>query len=143
MRILIVEDSIERIKTFKQKLIGHEVWVATQSSQAIDFLENQDPFDYCFLDHDLVGVYQQSGKGTGYEVAQWIANHPDKKPSRITIHSLNNVGASNMLHVLGDAGIVAKYAPFAWMHLQPSSPKLPNCEEIEIKTAIILKNNCH
>lgn len=135
MKVLIVEDSLERIKIFKQKLIGHDVWVAMTARQACDFLEYAGPFDYAFLDHDLGGrSFEPSDKNSGYGVCQWMTEHPDKEPRHITIHSLNNIGSAKMMQVLGDAGIRAKYAPFAWIHLKPTSPKLGNSREIEENT---------
>lgn len=141
MRVLIVEDSESRIKTFKQKLIGHELVIAMDAPSAYKALREHEKFDYAFLDHDLTTVREDSNDDNGYGVAKWMARHPEKAPDRITIHSLNNVGAANMLRVLGDAGLKAKCAPFAWMHLKPGNPKLGNSQEIEEKTVIILKAN--
>ena len=39
-------------------------------------------------------------EATGYTVAKWLRDHPDKKPNRIIIHSFNNVGAKNMQDIL-------------------------------------------
>lgn len=141
MKILIVEDSDNRIKIFKQKLIGHNVYIAKTAEQGINYLKGLDgQFDYCFLDHDLEDVFEQSHEGTGWGVAKWISEHPEKKPRYICIHSLNNVGASNMMNVLGDAGMRARYVPFAWLHLN-IGPELGRSEEVEIKTETILRDN--
>jgi CheY-like chemotaxis protein len=119
MRIFILEDSIERIRKFKQKLIGHELVIATEAQQGIDFLNNFDPFDYIFLDHDLGGqVYQLSGKDTGYEVAEWLSKNPNKATGKIIIHSLNNQGAIAMGNILKDNNIRSLYIPFVWEKIQ-------------------------
>lgn len=123
MRILILDDDRDfdepdnlekagriRIPAFKRKFIGHNVvWVQT-ATEAIAALANED-WDALFLDHDLGGeAYVQSGPGTGYEVAVWLEQHPDRKPPQIFLHSLNPAGRDNMKAALPEA----IHAPFAW-----------------------------
>jgi Response regulator receiver domain. len=93
MRILVLDDSKERLQAFQRKLIGHNVVTIMTASEAIQELENSF-FDYVFLDHDLSDQQMvPSGPGTGYEVAQWLAEHVEKQPLNIVIHSFNPVGA--------------------------------------------------
>lgn len=113
MKVLIVEDNEHRIKEFKKRLEGHSVIITDKPKVAIEHLKNEE-FDFIFLDHDMGSVFEQPGEGTGYEVAEWISNHPERKPNKIFIHSMNNVGASAMMLKLGDAGIRATYIPFLW-----------------------------
>lgn len=117
MKVLILEDSIERIKKFKQKLIGHIYTITKDTKECIELLKKED-WDYIFLDHDMGSIFEKPGEGTGYEVAEWIARHPDKSPRRILLHTANNVGASAMMLVLGRAGIRATYIPFLWEKLE-------------------------
>lgn len=114
MRIFILEDNKERIEQFMQNLEGHDVTISKDPKEAIDIIKNQEPFDYICLDHDMGNVFEQPGEGTGYELAAWLAKHPEKKPRKLLIHSMNNVGAAAMMRVLGDAGIRATYIPFLW-----------------------------
>jgi len=111
MRILIVEDSPERIKSFKRKFIGHIVEITRDPDEAIDLLKTKS-WDYLFLDHDLgheEGV--ESGPGTGYQVALFIHQNPSLKPSKgIVLHSLNVVGRQNMKKILPEA----VESPFCW-----------------------------
>jgi CheY-like chemotaxis protein len=117
MRILILEDTDQRIKKFREKLIGNEVTVCKRADECIKVLTTEPAFDYIFLDHDLSIEFTKPGKYTGYEVASWIANNPDKCPRHVLIHSLNNVGAAAMMRKLGDANIRARYIPFLWEKL--------------------------
>ena len=110
MRILILDDDLCRHKAFNKKFIGHDVKNVETSQETIDALQNEN-WDCVFLDHDLGGrVYVQSGKNTGYEVAQWLSNHPEKQPERIIIHSFNPVGAKNMQSLLPKSELI----PGAW-----------------------------
>lgn len=113
MKILILEDSGERIFSFKKRLIGHDVIFTKDTKECIRLLRDQD-WDYLFLDHDMGTTFDQPGEGTGYEVAKWVAEHPNRCPRRILLHTMNNVGASAMMLVLGRAGIRATYVPLLW-----------------------------
>lgn len=116
MRVLILEDSPKRVKKFRQKLIGHEIVHTASAKEAIEYLKDSEIFDHCFLDHDLGDkVFVASGPGTGWEVAKWIGEHPEKRPSKIIVHSLNSNGARNMMNELGSP---AEYIPFAWEYIQ-------------------------
>jgi CheY-like chemotaxis protein len=138
MNILIVEDTDARINVFKKKLIGHFLYIAKNAKDAYALLEKEEKFDYAFLDHDLQSVYEEPSDVTGYGVAKWISEHPEKAPRHICIHSLNNIGAARMLAVLGDVGIRARYVPFAWMLLTEGSAQLEGSVETEEQLASIL-----
>jgi hypothetical protein len=47
---------------------------------------------------------------TGYDVAKWLSENPDRQPNQIYIHSLNTVGARNIHNILPSS----KLAPKAW-----------------------------
>jgi len=105
MRILILEDNAERNKVFLRKLVGNESVVITENTkEAIKYL-SEDDWDYLFLDHDLAGEEKvSSGEGTGYEVAEWLSNNPDRMPKvGVILHSMNIVGRRNMKRVLPNA----------------------------------------
>ena len=103
MRVLILEDDHNRHKAFRRNLIGCDVQIVETAPAAIEYL-NSVSWDVLFLDHDLGGeVYQESGDGTGYEVACWLEEHVDKQPKRIIIHSFNAAGAEKMLAALPSA----------------------------------------
>jgi CheY-like chemotaxis protein len=113
MRILVLDDSNERLIQFKQRLIGHVLDCVKTSRQAIDLLKEYD-YDAVFLDHDLNGeAFTPSGPGTGYEVAKWIEKNQQRKPKIIYIHSFNPVGAEKMKQALPEAIL----APGIWCRL--------------------------
>ncbi len=112
MKVLILEDDDSRIKTFKNKLEGHDVYffkTVADAKQAYSFF---GPYDYYFLDHDLDGmVYVDSNnENTGYQFAKFLAEQ--KATGEIVIHSMNTVGAANMKAELPQA-IVCPF-PFLW-----------------------------
>ena len=115
MRVFVLDDSKERLHVFSTKLIGHVLYTAMTASEAISILEQEPPFDNIFLDHDLGDqVMAPSGPGTGYEVAQWLSQHPEKTTHcDIIIHSFNSDGAKNMASLLPTARII----PGAWLFL--------------------------
>jgi CheY-like chemotaxis protein len=114
-RILVLDDDETRLKAFRQKLIGNEVVTVMTTSNAIEQL-NSNAFQAVSLDHDLGGKHMvPSGKGTGYEVAQWLQEHPEKQPANIIIHSFNPVGAQNIASLLPQA----KCVPGLWSYDSP------------------------
>jgi CheY-like chemotaxis protein len=105
-RILVLDDDPNRLKAFRS-ILGIGNLLTTE-------LENNEVFDYIFLDHDLGGEqFVNSDIGTGYEVAKWLSEHKDKIPSSpIIIHSLNGPAAWRMQSLLPNS----QYHPFAWMY---------------------------
>ena len=112
IRIFILEDDDNRIRQFRKNFINVELTIIKNSKDAIKILRKQFPYDYLFLDHDLGGQQMvNSGKNTGYEVAQWLSKNILKKPKlALYVHSLNKPGADNIIAELG-YGI---YVPFIW-----------------------------
>ena len=101
MRILVLDDSDRRLISFKYKLVGATLICTWTTKDCIENLKNNGPWDFVFLDHDLDGkTYVPSGLGTGYEVAEWISKNPDKKPTNIIFHTLNDIAAPKMLKLL-------------------------------------------
>jgi len=104
MKILILDDSQSRLSTFRKKLIGAVVICVEHVSDCIRELVENEPFDYVFLDHDLDGkIYVPSGPGTGYEVAQWLKNHPDKMPGKVIFHTCNEKAIVLMMEEIPEA----------------------------------------
>jgi CheY-like chemotaxis protein len=121
MKILVLDDDETRLIAFRKKLIGHIVECVKESKETIRALEN-DFWDAVSLDHDLGGkVMVSSGPGTGYEVAQWLHDHEDRKPKTIIIHSFNPAGAKNMMDLLPGA----IYNPGAWLLKEDEEIKGP------------------
>ncbi|HON84207.1 MAG TPA: response regulator [Caldisericia bacterium] len=111
-KILILDDDQIRHDAFKRALIGHLITHVYTSKECIEKL-NTETWDIVFLDHDLgEQVYIPSGENTGYEVAEWLRDNPEKQPKQIIIHSYNSIGARNMLSLLPKA----VYHPGCWMY---------------------------
>lgn len=107
MKILILEDDGYRTKRMKsylqERLSDLQATFVTTALEAIDELATKD-WSLVSLDHDLGGLeLVESGPGTGYEVACWLEQHPERKPPIIWVHSLNIVGRQRMLAALPDA----------------------------------------
>jgi len=110
MRILILEDNSERQEQFKKNLVGHNIEITDSSKIAIETLSNKK-WDILFIDHDLGGkVFVPSEENTGYEVAKFLEEHKQFIPKNIIVHSLNPVGAKNIMNILPNA----IHIPFAW-----------------------------
>ena len=102
MKILILDDDENRHTLFDLNYRGHELIHVRTAAEAIGFLKSET-FDVACLDHDLGGMQMVDSWGTeptGYDVAKWIAMHPERKPKLIYIHSYNPDGARNMHNIL-------------------------------------------
>ncbi len=70
-----------------------------------------------FLDHDLDDHLPPDApsNGTGLHVVRWIANcEPNCRPSLVVVHSVNALGAGDMMRELTEAGCPCLYLPEAW-----------------------------
>jgi CheY-like chemotaxis protein len=108
VKILIVEDNIDRQNTFQEILKGHELTITASSKEAVKLI-NASEYAVIFLDHDLgvdpktgkqtAHVFLASGKGTGFEVAEQIPKSINKN-ALIIIHSWNPSGAKRMAEAI-------------------------------------------
>jgi predicted O-methyltransferase YrrM len=96
-RILLVEDSFERIKWFRQQ-IGEQFVVGTTPERALDAIGESAPYDLVFLDHD---AKLDNPKITFYTVAEKLAAL--KFAGVVVIHSYNPVGAARMAKLLKES----------------------------------------
>jgi len=115
MKILFMDDDVERYDHLRKYLPSSiEIVHVYTVSEAQEKMMEQE-FDLLMLDHDLgIGMVG----GDGIELAKWISRSMDKykwKPGcDVIIHSMNPVGAGNMVAELGMCSIQAKYIPGAW-----------------------------
>lgn len=119
-KILILDDDQGRHTQFKRNMIGHVLTHVETVDGCILALETEE-YDYVCLDHDLGGKQMvMSGRGTGYEVAQWMAKTTineewkHRMPLQVFVHSLNPAGRKNIVGELKSAGIRASERPFLW-----------------------------
>lgn len=115
LKILILEDDMNRIETFGKYLSVNEfdmTFVVT-AAEAIAHLE-EDEFDVVFLDHDLGGeVYVDTAdKNTGSEVVRWLTRPPLLRPPVMIVHSMNTPAAQSMELALADDGYTVHRIPF-------------------------------
>ena len=111
-KILILEDSDERIVAFEHVLAGHNVVVCKTVATAIGELYD-NTFDFICLDCDL-----GDGNRMGTEVAKYLSENPHDE--KIIIHSMNPVGQGRMKLLLPDAKII----PFSILIKQLDAYKL-------------------
>lgn len=110
--MFILEDNENRIKTFKQNLIGNELFIASDVEIAKVMLKfNQ--VDFIFLDHDLGGdtMVNSNFPNTGYQLARWIKEN-NITYKRLIVHSLNSVGALNIKSIIPEADLIPFYKLF-------------------------------
>jgi two-component SAPR family response regulator len=102
VRVFILEDDVERVAAFHKVLKKRhacDIYHTDKIDKAKDLLKNNQ-FDLIFLDHDLGGkIFVDSAEETGYQVAKFIAQN-GIKCHQIIVHSMNPVGAKNMMDVL-------------------------------------------
>ena len=120
MRVLILDDMVQRHDGFKILFAGHELHHAYTTNEARRFLEEHQ-FDALFLDHDLneyiPGMYG-STEVTGYDFCRWLVTTAlgtsVDEHIPITIHSWNPEGARRMRNVLWDGGFLnVTISPFS------------------------------
>lgn len=131
MRILILDDELARHEGFKKRLQGHTLTHATTAADAIKALNEQEPYDQVYLDHDLGtepmahealpvpqsafgAVEPQPTAATpveqnGMQVVDHICQMPEsKRPNSVIVHSGNLPRAKEMHLRLRDAGVDAQ-----------------------------------
>ena len=110
MKILVLEDNMERQEQFRKNLVGHDVTITDSTKIAIENLL-LEKWHILFLDHDLGDLaHVPSGENTGYEVAKFLETNKQYMPQNIIVHSLNEPGAKNIIAALPNA----IHIPFAW-----------------------------
>lgn len=81
-------------------------WLWVKSAAAAIAVLKAGQITEVSLDHDLEAAHYEGyfGSGTGQSVADFIAGMA-APPARITIHSLNPIGAARMKASMEDAGL--------------------------------------
>jgi len=102
IRILILEDNLERRKQFRKNFTNAVIVFKKTVPETIERLQNRK-WDYLFLDHDLgdkIYVESNGSELTGYHVAKFLYNNPQFKPEHIYTHSFNENGRKNIVTAL-------------------------------------------
>jgi hypothetical protein len=119
MNILILEDNPIRIDIFKNLFKSQTLFITDKVDIAIKACEDI-VFDIMFLDHDLGGKIwvDSSEENTGYNFLRLLVNFnnqnmtPIQKNALCYVHSMNPIGANNMVNLLHDYGRDAIWCPF-------------------------------
>lgn len=120
MKILILEDSIERLDFFREKLKAYELHIFNHAKDAIEYVQN-NTVDLAFLDHDLENQHHISPELpiTGSEFTRFIVEHNLMKDTTIIIHSMDAVGSEYMYSTLKKAGYKVERIPFYLLKFNP------------------------
>lgn len=116
IKILFLDDDLRRHRRFEEHYNrpGIIIDYVETVEQAKNALKN-NKYDIASLDHDLeMRVMVESGPGTGYEVAEYIADNWSslKRPTGVICHSYNPEGAQNMYNKLYSCGCPVVIAEF-------------------------------
>lgn len=111
LNIFILEDSQDRIEYFKKQFEMHNLVIHTEITKDTYYTLEHNKFDILFLDHDLESHIIRREK-SGKDVAMFLSGNKLQTKSVIYIHSMNPIGANNMLKILDKAGYEVQWIPF-------------------------------
>ena len=122
IRILVIEDSEDRLKWFQAEFGHCDLTMATNAKAGISYVKDRK-FDLIFLDHDLGHrVFVDSNdENTGYQVAKAIVISEFNNTTPVVIHSWNPTGAENMRTILTNS----IYIPFGTFKIDSFKFKSP------------------
>jgi CheY-like chemotaxis protein len=121
MRILVLDDDLDRHDLFRKVLSRHKALLVQTVAACIEALK-ETKYDLVYLDHDLAdfcaenkipGMYG-SQELTGVDVARFMANDLpiEQRPKEVVVHSWNPDGAKRIVDTLKDAGFNVRYQKF-------------------------------
>ncbi len=129
VRVLVLEDSLERIKRFKAFFGVHNNFVfeadfTDNADQAIALFQ-QNPYDLLFLDYDLGDDSNPDPNNNGKRfTASLIGNPRAGQVAMAVVHSINQVGNLAMCEDLKEAGIWCQGIPWVWERLDTITGRL-------------------
>ena len=122
MRILILDDEQVRHDDLAALYSGHEVVHTTTYNHFVRELMFGSPWDLIHLDHDLgSGDSYLDGWGnmqffTGQHAAIRVCElHDDQLPGEVIVHSVNPLGAQNMVSDLKSRKVNVTWRPYTQM----------------------------
>jgi len=119
MKILVLEDDVERIRQFRNSF---EFLKGIMDIERIDYCDTAQnciemlkttKYGLIFLDHDLGGevFVNTDNTNTGSEVARWIEQNPLESGQQVILHTANPTGAQYMKNLIADS----IHVPFVWV----------------------------
>ena len=115
-RVFLLDDDTARHEWFSRQFKGDTLEVASDHERAIELLKSNH-YDLIFLDHDLLPEHYYAetfdDERTGYAVARWLAEHPDRLAATpVIVHTRNADGALRMVELMRSVGRHAEHVPF-------------------------------
>ena len=125
LRVFLLDDDTLRHEWFAKHFKGDRLDVAADAARAVELLA-ANTYDLVFLDHDLLPEHyyaeQFDDERTGYAVARFLAERPDRQSaSTIIVHTRNADGALRMIELMRRTGRQAEHVPFHML-----APKIKN-----------------
>ena len=119
MKLMILEDNLDRIEFFKRVYKNHTLYITADINEAYHIAENVE-LDLLFLDHDLESDNFKCLKEgrTGYDFCKSLIEGKLQKKAIIYIHSMNPCGGAVMERLLKDNGYEAQWVPFHLLRLE-------------------------
>jgi CheY-like chemotaxis protein len=116
MRVFLLDDDALRHGWFVKQFEGDRLDWAEDPKRAIELLSS-NYYELIFLDHDLLPEHyyaeKQDDEPSGYAVALWLSERPDRcSAAQIIAHTRNAEGALRMVKLLRGVGRAAEHVPF-------------------------------
>jgi len=127
MRILVLDDNDNRLKTYKYHLSGTNVTCVKTAKDCIEKLKDND-YNFVMLDHDLGDeVFVDSNRpDCGMEVVRYLEANLTKTHC-IFIHTANDYARNNMVGKLKSAGynvVDSNFLHIDWANLYSNLKKI-------------------
>lgn len=122
MRILILDDEQVRHDDLAEVYRGHEVVHTSTYSHFVREIESGSPWDLIHLDHDLgpgdsyLDGWSNMQFFTGRHAAIRVCElHDHQLPGEVIVHSVNPLGAQNMVSDLKSRKVKVTWRPYTQM----------------------------
>jgi len=115
--IFLLEDDYDKYKWFKEQ--WPELLYATNVTDAVELLQDNDDIDVIFLDYDLSMAYSimRGSPGTGLELAEEMVKLGLHTNTRIVIHSSSYSGAESIAKALASTHNNVTIQPYNYLQV--------------------------
>jgi len=121
--VMLLDDDHRRHRWFAKRFDGDYLDIAENVEDAKEFL-GENNYDAIFLDHDLLPHHYESNDHddfaqTGYAVALWLKENPERqRAATIIVHTRNADAAIPMVQTLRETGRNVEYCAFPMLDLK-------------------------
>jgi len=112
LNIFILEDAPERIEYFKKQFENHNLTIFSIIDDTVYYNLKDNKYDIFFLDHDLESHLLRTTEKNGYDFAYFLTVNNLQSHAIIYIHSMNPIGANNMLKLFQKANYEVQWIPY-------------------------------